>query len=320
MVRDITAQSYSEWRAQCGLRPKTVNDLLGAMRSLLHWMEQQQLIVANPLKHVQKVANNSGSFRRALSPGDVQRLIDVAPPHRATIYLTVLYTGLRRAELNGLRWEDFTLDSIPPCLRVPSSISKNRKASVHYLRPELVAALTAFRPSNAKPSDPVFRGQVPRIPTFKCDLAKAGIPFLDERGRRADLHALRTTFGTMLAVNGVSLQSSKSLMRHSDVKLTLRAYTDESHLPLQEAMDSLPSFLLPAPTALPPALAGAFLGQDGSQAVADGREAEFSQVAPSDATSREKAAGVETSRFPKMVRAKRLELSTSTLARWCSTN
>ena len=141
---------------------------------------------------------------------------------------------------------------------------------------------------------------MPRIPTFKSDLAKAGIPFQDERGRRIDLHALRTTFGTMLAVDGVSLQASKSLMRQSDVKLTLKAYTDESHLPLQEAIDSLPSFLVPSTAALLSAHAGAVSGQNGSQAVAGGREQLLSQVSPSDATSREKAAGVETNRFPKM--------------------
>lgn len=64
--------------------------------------------------------------------------------------------------------------------------------------------LKAFRPAEAKAGDWAFRGQVPRVPTFKRDLTAAGIPFEDERGRRVDLHALRTTFGTLLSASGVS--------------------------------------------------------------------------------------------------------------------
>ena len=320
MVRDMTAQSFSAWRAGCGLSPKTVNDMLGAMRSLLNWMERQQLILSNPLKHVLKVENRPpGAFRRALSPDEAQKLIDVAPFHRSVIYLSVLYTGLRRAELNGLTWADFNFGAVPPCLRVPSSISKNRKASVHYLRPELVAALTRFRPKDAAGADSVFRGKLPRVPTFKGDLVRAGIPFENERGR-LDFHSLRKTFGTMLGANGVSLQASKALMRHSDVKLTLKVYTDETHLPLVQAMDTLPSFIVPDPPAQLTAQIRDVSSQSKSQAAAKRLDAELSQVVETGVPGHKKASSVSPRRFGEMERAKRLELSTSTLARWCSTN
>ncbi len=320
-VCDVTVASFSEWSRQSGLSPKTRNCLLGAMTVLLRWMERRQLILANPLKHVEKVPNRpAGSFRRALSPAEAQRLLEVAPPHRAGVYLAALYTGLRRAELNGLKWEDFDLEANPPTLRVPSSISKNRKASVHCVRPELVASLKAAKPTDAKPSDWVFRGKVPRVPTFKQDLKRAKIAFEDAQGRRVDLHSLRTTFGTMLAVNGVSPRTSMELMRHSDLKLTMKVYTDTSHLPMQAAMDSLPSLTRLKTDAQNDAHAGVFLGHSVSSAVATGRKSEVLQNADAVALSRKKTAGVVTSRFLKMEQAKRLELSTSTLARWCSTN
>jgi hypothetical protein len=109
---------------------------------------------------------------------------------------------------------------------MPSSLSKNRKESIHLLRPELVETLTAFRRPDAKPEDFVFRGLMPRVPTFKGDLASAGIPFEDARGRRIDIHALRKTFGTLLAASGVSPRVAMELMRHSDMKLTMGVYTD----------------------------------------------------------------------------------------------
>ena len=321
MVRDITPQSFSAWRAGCDLKPKTVNDCLGSIKSVLNWMVGQQLILSNPLELIQKVENRSPrAFRRALWPDQIQGLLDAAPFQRSVIYLTVIYTGLRRAELNGLTWGDFDLDALPPCLRVPSSISKNRKPSTHYLRPELVSALRKFQPADAKATDLAFKGWVPSVPTFKKDLKRAEIPFEDERGCRMDLHALRTTLGTLLGANGASVQESKALMRHSDYKLTLKAYTDESHLQLVKAMDSLPSFKVPDRSAQLTAQNPVVSGQSESQAVAKRLDAELSQVISAVASGHKNAPSVGPRRIGKMERAKRLELSTSTLARWCSTN
>ena len=182
---------------------------------------------------------------------------------------------------------------------------------MHYLRPELVAALEKFRSGDARPADTVFRGKVPRVRTLKGDLKRAGIPFEDERGQRADFHALRTTLATMLAAKGVSLQASKALMRHSDVKLTLKVYTDESHLPLIQAMDTLPSLSVPNHSAQLTAQAGDSLGREASNGVASSRSRELSQVSPLDPSGREKAASVASSRLSKMVGPERFELSTS---------
>src|SRR5258708_3490112 len=195
------------------------------MCSLLQWMERQQLIIANPLKHAGKITNrNPKAYRRALSLEQICKLLAVSPLNRALVYLTALYTGLRRAELNGLKWEDFDLTASPPLLRVPSSISKNKKATVHELRPELALALQTHRPDSAKPSDWAFRGSVPRVHLIKRDLEAAGIPFKDEQGRRVDLHALRHTFITLLSSSGVAPRVAMALARHSDLKLTMRVY------------------------------------------------------------------------------------------------
>jgi integrase len=320
-VRDITSQSFCQWRAASGLGPKTLNDLLGAMCSLLQWMERQQLIIANPLKHAGKITNqNPKAYRRALSVEHIEKLLAVSPLDRAMVYLTVLYTGLRRAEMNGLKWEDFDLDSTPALLRVPSSISKNKKATTHELRTELADALRAYRPASAKPSDWAFKGHVPRVHLVKRDLKAAGIPFEDEQGRRVDLHALRHTFITLLSASGVAPRVAMALARHSDLKLTMRVYTDSDRLGLDRAMALLPSIKMPKHAAQLTAQAGAVSGLSESPSVASSQAGQLLQFAVPDASRHEKAPGVITGRFHEMEREKRLELSTSTLARWCSTN
>ena len=101
-VRDVTAQSFTDWRDDSGLRPKTLNDLLGSMGAFLNWMIRKRLIPENPLRSVAKVPNHeAGGFRRSLSVEEIGRLLAVAPTHRATVYQTMLYTGLRRARFAG---------------------------------------------------------------------------------------------------------------------------------------------------------------------------------------------------------------------------
>jgi len=232
----------------------------------------------------------------------------------------MLYTGLRSAEMKALKWEDFDFAATPPCVRVPSSISKNRKSSVHGLRPELVEALQMYRPAHALPSDWAFRGNVPRVPTFRKDLKAARIPFEDERGRRLDIHALRKSFGTMLAVSGVSLRTGMELMRHSESRLTERVYTDASHLPLQPALASLPSLKIAQTCTLPRTLSGDSPRLLRATVDTEGQRKQEADLLHGVAFGHEKAPQVTPRRLMKMERAKRLELSTSTLARWCSTN
>ncbi len=337
-LRDVSAPSFISWRERSGLLPKTVNDLLGSMRTMLLWMRRTRLILADPLSEVRKVHNDRlGSFRRSLSIEDLQRLLTKAPRHRAVVYQTIVYTGLRRAEMNGLKWDDFKLADAQPHVRVPSSISKNRKESIHYLRPELVASLRIFKPDDAKPDDFVFRGQMPRIPTFKRDLAAAGIPFEDVRGRRIDLHGLRKTYGTMLAAAGVSPRVAMELMRHSDMKLTMGVYTDVAQLPMIAETARLPSLSLPIPQIGRPnprgdpeldaqgdaqrdAQTGVAAGPGVTPHVATGQNSPLCIPLETVALGHEKAPRGNPRRFSEMERAKRLELSTSTLARWCSTN
>ena len=405
-LRDVTPESFILWRKGCGLKPKSMNDNLTCSITFFNWMKRNRLIAINPLEGIPKVSDEfEGRFRRALSPEEIGRLLQVAPVHRAVVYQAILYTGLRRSELSGLKWSDFDFSTDPVRLRVPSSLSKNRKESTHFLRPELAETLRLFRPAHAKPSDFAFRGLVPRVPTFKGDLAAAGIPFEDDRGRRVDIHALRTTFGTMLSANGVSPRVAMELMRHSDMKLTMKVYTDTAQLPLIQEAARLPSFevsgveparrrrkrghravvqdgvlvlkslsgpvvdleasspesenAVAADTHSPAEMvqaeaeilaesvrkenapeepdsdakndlsdtpistprtpidtpAGVVSGSDQSLEVARRRFGLVAQVVDSVAFGHEKTAGVVSGGFPKMERAKRLELSTFTLAR-----
>lgn len=316
-ARDVSAESFSRWRVACGHRPKYINDLLSCAEGLFRWMERNRLLLVNPLQHVEKTKTEGvGAFRRALSADEVSRLLKAAPASRAWVYLVILYTGLRRHELNRLNWGHFHLDADPAFVELPADLTKNRKADRQPLRVEVVAALRAHMPEGSMPFEWVFRGKVPSPAKLRKDLAAAGIPAVDERGRCVDVHALRTTFGTMLSVAGVAPRVAMELMRHSDLKLTMRVYTDAGHLPLAQDVLKLPAFSLPKNDAHLNAQRDAQTAVAGrveqSEGVAEVRGLANGQVPVTVSFSPAGSLSVATGEDLKMVGAVRFELTTST--------
>lgn len=120
------------------------------------------------------------------------------------------------------------------------SIAKDGKDASIPLHVDLVSALRELRNGSGDEA-PVFT-RVPRIERFRRDLKRAGIAYVDTQGRVADFHALRKTFDTKLQRNGVSPRVVMELMRHNDIRLTMKTYTDASRLPTDEAIKTLPSF------------------------------------------------------------------------------
>ena len=240
-LADVNERSFHLWRKTARLSPKTIRDRVASVGTFYQWLRRNRMVLHNPLEFV-RIKVPRVVYRRAESPANVQRLLSVAAPHRAAVYLVALQTGLRRKELEELKESDFELDAPQPFVRVPASITKNRKEATIWLRPEVVAVIRHLKSDSQICEAKIFKGLIPRLPRFRADLELAGIPFLDGRGRRFDFHALRVTFGTNLSAAGVAPRIAMELLRHSDIKLTMNVYTDAAQLPTSAAMASLPGF------------------------------------------------------------------------------
>ena len=240
-VGDVTADSFLVWRGRQKLAAKTINDYLGAISSLLNWMRKNGRILQNPLSPVDPVdtMDCETRIRRAFTNDEIGRLIAIAGKYKA-VYLMAVYTGLRRSELKGLVWSDILLDLPTPVVKVRKSIAKNSKNATIPLHVDLVAALREMR-NGANDEQPVFE-RVPRIERFRRDLKRAEIPYQNGQGKYGDFHALRHTFGTNLQKSGVLPRLAMELMRHSDMRLTMKIYTDIDQLPTADAIKTLPSF------------------------------------------------------------------------------
>src|SRR6478752_4547113 len=114
----------------------------------------------------------------------------------------ILATGLRRDELRQLRWGDAKLDAPAPHIQLRPETTKAKRADVLPLRTDLAAVLRSSR-EDAGDDERVCR-TLPSMDSHKRYLAKAGIAYEDDRRRRVDFHALRHTYGSMLAKAGVA--------------------------------------------------------------------------------------------------------------------
>jgi len=241
-LREATADSFLRWRAEQKKSPKTINEYQATLSALFSWLRKQNRVAANPFELVTKVdARGKESFqRRALNDDEARQLLAGT---RRPLYLLALHTGLRRGEINALRWGDLHLDVANPFYSVPVAKSKSRKEQPRPLHPELVKELQTLKTSRkVTPEMLVFSERVPAMKVIRADFKTAGIPLVDERGHRVDFHALRMTYITRLQRAGVSPREAMELARHSDMRLTMKTYTDAAQLPLAATVRGLPSF------------------------------------------------------------------------------
>ena len=243
-VRDVTGDSFVHWRARQKVAAKTLNEYLDACNALFKWMERVERIVSNPLRKVEKVDTRGKEVwkRRAFTDGEVSSLLAVAGAHKAA-YLTALFTGLRRNELRALEWSDVFFDASQPYLSARPATTKNRRQANIRLHEQVVAEIRTIKPTGNLDGRKVFAGSyLPGMWAFKTDLQRAGIAYVDPQGRKADFHALRYTFATNLSKAGVLPREAMELLRHSDMRLTMKTYTDAGLLLAGEAVTSLPFF------------------------------------------------------------------------------
>ncbi len=181
---------------------------------------------------------------------------------RALMYKALVLTGLRKGELAALKVGDLDLDGHHPHATLSASDSKAGQAATIPLRHDLAADLghlVAQRLEDARrqatassepipsrlPSDaPVFRVPSGLVRILDRDLAAAGIPKRDERGRTIDVHAMRHKFGSHLSRGGVAPRTAQAALRHSSIDLTMNVYTDPRLLDVHGALDALPSLPL----------------------------------------------------------------------------
>ena len=254
---DIQAEkveSYlANWRNKSiGIR--TSNFHLKALKGFCNWMVRSGRANTSPIRFLRTLDPKLDPRhpRRPLEVDEVRRLLETARNakaiygvsgcERALVYRLAIESGLRRNELRSLTKNSFDFEN--HTVTVQPKDTKNRKPAILPLRPDTAMELKRHL-ANRLPTAKVFPVWMDKAAAMiKADLKAAKIPYEDEAGRFCDFHALRHTCGSLLAASGVHPKIAQSIMRHSDINLTMSLYTHTLRGQEAEAIQNLPDFTI----------------------------------------------------------------------------
>jgi len=319
-AKDVKAEDYALWVSGSNLSPKTLNDFLVSIRTLLNWMVKQGRLGANPLRSLDLLPANEDKRRprRALTDEELGRLLKKSG-ERGIAYLVAVTTGLRLGELREVERRDIRLNDASPKIVARAATTKNRKEASLPLHRDVAVQLRAFLAGcEIEADEKVFEPLLRLRGQFKSDLCAAGIPPKDDQGRVVDFHSLRHTFCTNLQRLNVPLRVIMLMMRHSDRRLSDQTYTDTSLLPADETVQLLtvpggtPSHDLShiASHDLVPA------GQNGSHAVTTPRMPNGAETLMNTRDCHDLALSVTPGQKIQMVRDTGFEPVTPTVSSW----
>jgi integrase len=245
------------------LAPQTCVHYLKALKQFTRWLRKSKRARADEAEDVEpfNVQTDIRHPRRALSDDEITRLLaaaaagvvhvqgshEISGAERELLYLLALETGLRANELRSLKPASFQEVNGRHYVVVEARTSKHRRLDQQPLRASVwarVMAHVAGRPAGK----PIWDVPPKTFLMIAADLVAADIPYETAAGF-ADFHALRHTFCTRVGRSGATPKECQDLMRHSDIRLTMR-YMHATLHDLARAVERLPEIAVQATAAV----------------------------------------------------------------------
>jgi len=210
-VEDI--ERFKAVRSRSKVGPATVNRNLATIKTLFNKAVEWGKIENSPAKNVKFLREPSGRLRY-LEKEEIKKLLSNCSAHLKPIVTLALFTGMRRGEILGLKWQDvdfqrgiiYLLDTKNGAKREVFVNALVRKALVCTRKnPE---SPYIFCAKNGRPYHDIRK-------SFWTALKKSGI--LNFR-----FHDLRHTFASQLVMAGVDINTVRELLGHKDIRMTLR--------------------------------------------------------------------------------------------------
>lgn len=228
-VHDGTVRPYIEHEQARGMAPKTINNVLGIISTVLNrsarvwrdkdgmpWLKQAPALISRlPVKGKQAKAY-------PLSWSEQDRLIKALPRHLADAALFGLNTGCREQEICQLRWDwELQLPEMETSVFIlGASITKTSTERVVVLNAVARRVIESRRGIHAERVF-TYRGRPVgklRSTSWRRTWKAVGLP--DEPGILKGVHNLRHTFGRRLRSAGIPLETRKALLGHANGDIT----------------------------------------------------------------------------------------------------
>jgi len=264
VISDLDAVRFTAYINGLTIATKTKRDHIACFKQFTTYLCETGLLPKNNFKLIklpQVLQADQRHPRRALTVDEVARLIRAAETgkpfrgisgaERALIYRLAVESGLRYNEIKTLKVSDF--DFKAGTVEVRDANEKARRGAVLLLRKTTAGIIKDFL-RNKTPQSAAFilkKGYL----MIKTDLEATAIRDKEGKvlteaipyevdGKFADFHSLRHSTASLLIQTGANPKVIQSLMRHTDINLTLSKYTHLYAGQQRETIESLPDFIV----------------------------------------------------------------------------
>lgn len=235
--------------------PELTRSSLHNLRSLLsgifrHMIQQGYLEGSNPIREASIPRAPEGRETYAYGLAEVMQMLRLLPDPAKTIVAVAAFLGLRRAEIRGLEWPDYTGEEIRVLRSVWESVTsepktRKSKAPVPVIGP-MQRLLDQYRVSRGNPAsgsmfatikgtplnlNNVLNRQIlPVLNVCVCGKAEDKHETEDHEYQRSERpqwhgwHAFRRGLATNLHLLGVPDKTIQAILRHANVQVTQNCY------------------------------------------------------------------------------------------------
>jgi len=206
-----------------GARAHTINFEVGVLRTAFYQAVNWGHLQENPTKGVKKLKVNDSKPPRFLTEEEYKKLLEACPPDLYPIYFTFLNTGMRKAELENLEWDDIDFDRRKIRIRRKADWQPKTGEREIPVSDSLHDLLVTLKQKN----DKTLKSSYVFCHTDGGKLKTKVREKLIQIARKAEIedltrvHTLRHTFASHLVMKGVDLPTVMKLMGHSDIQTTM---------------------------------------------------------------------------------------------------
>jgi integrase len=241
-LQGITVSTIREFVAKTAngkTSPKTVNNALVLLKTVLKQAEEDGVISSNPARAVKQLRYHRPEMH-FLTPVQVQLFFTHARRESYPLFLVGFSTGLRLGELLGLQWGD--VDFGGGFLHVRRSVNMGRygnpksdysrrkvvlipqtRGALHTLRVRVNEQRLSEGQQGVEAETPIFWN--PKVPKpeqtirreFHRTLSRADLPAIR-------LHDMRHTYASLLIHQGESPKFIQAQLGHSSIETTFDLY------------------------------------------------------------------------------------------------
>jgi len=200
------------------LSPESIAGFVRGLKAFGNWCAAEDLGTAPGFRALRRPRVP----RRVIAPftdAELQRLLAIAEPRERALILLLLDTGLRLAEVTGLRVGDLRPDGT---MRVMGKGSKERIVPLGATARRALQRYVAER-GVVRPADPLFMGRWGRPLCRKSiQVAIAGLGRRAGVATRCSPHTFRHTFAHSYLVNGGDVFSLQQILGHTTLDMVRR--------------------------------------------------------------------------------------------------